>query len=686
MKKEDLTKQNLSISNYTNLVQIPIDERFDAAEDGVFLCEWDKEKRKFVRKYQISQPITIESIVQDRNRNEERVNLSFKSIVIDEEGNINTVVKSKNIPNDLLTEKEGISALKKEGFKISSAGDFKTFLNTTLINIDRLNEVGIETDTKRYFGSSKYGFEKINGEYNFSNFVGIDSDILPDNNFAELDNSLFCKKGTLEGQINFLELIAENSKCKTILQLAPAMSVAGVVRCFLGRAVAIPFIIIQAPSSTGKGFIENIIVSIWGRIADNRLIVSSDSSTAGLKAFRDRAELLSVISDDVQPILDTPGGDKEIHQMAYEQTNGINTIKANANRTISEYQYTWNCPLIANCETEGIDEILKNGSRTRALIFKTGLKRETSSFKGDKVSEVNFDVLDTKQHENYGHIGVEFVNKIREYNKVANMKAEFSEIKDAYRFYTGNDKTAALYALLHYSYKLLKQFDLLPKSWSDITVNDLIKFYDKDIVASTDEQIYQLFVNRILDQPLNYIPANEKLESQNAYDEREKNGQKVRGRIDVEEYNGKKYKICKIPTKTFNENIIDITKKNGIEFNKVNAKTWVDNGWIIPNSNGQASVSCTNITRKFDKNDDLRRSNETCYKLILDEIVYDKEDLELKKIQEELKQKTEAERKAIEEAVKERDAEIQKQINDNKNNAIVEKINNKYLRTPFPEE
>lgn len=610
MGKTTLPK-DLKWSKYTLLNQIPINKNYEANDNGVFSLEYNKKEDTY-EKHLICEAFTITMINTDRSNNEEIVEIQFVNYATGKPVKI-----SKQIPTKSLNEKEGIKELEANGFTIVNEPGYKKFIMTLKVNLNQLVREEIENpNTERFYGSRHYGFEVIDGEYNYNNFIGIDSPIMPDSSFDELGKVLFAKQGDLKGEKEFLDWISEGSKCEIIYKQVVACALMGVTKAFLGKTIDNPVIDIISPTSSGKGFLDHIVQKCWGRISDEKGIsVSSGSSSAGLAPFKDRLYIIPAQIADLTDFIKR-NGVEAAGSICYEQTNANNTIKAQSDRQISKFNYSWKNVLMMYEEKEELKQ-QKEGIVSRTVFLKTGLKRPTTTSEGEKVSERDFVEIDKKQHENYGILGPEFVKAIRKYYDDHSIRSEFGEVMAKYeKTLKTSSKNAAIYALIEYTYNLAYDFKLLPERWGKMTIKDNLSNYEMAEEISSDEEIYNLMRDRILTQTNAYIDINLTLKKAN-YEEREKNGQAVRGRIAIKKYEGVDYKIAIIPKDIFNQNVADLIKKHALPSMRVNPKNWVENGWLMPSGNKRTDHDGTNITREYDSEDNMKRTKERCYWVIL---------------------------------------------------------------------
>ena len=624
MNMKNKLPDDLKWSTYTRLPQIPVTKEYDASDKGVFSLEYNKKTDSYERKI-ICEAISISMINTDRSNDEEIVEVQFLNYA---QGK--PEVKSIQMPSNILVETEGIKQVQSKGFNIRNVPGYKNFMMVVKIALNTLVRENVANpNTKRYYGSRHYGFEIIDGGYNYNNFVGIDSPIIPNTSFDELGKVLFASKGDIEGEKKFLDWISKDSKCEIVYKQVVACALMGVTKSFLGKLVDNPVVEVVSPSSSGKGFFDHIVQKCWGKINDEKGIsVSSGSSAAGLSPFNDRLYMLPGQIADIQDFIKRYGIEA-VGSMIYEHTNANNTVKAQSDRQISKFNYSWKNVLMMYAEKEDLMQ-QKDGVSSRIVHLKTGLRRPTDTVQGEKISQRDFAEIDKKQHETYGVLGPEFVRKIREYFKGHSIHAEYSEVFKTYeKTLKTTSKNAAIYALIEYTYNLAYDFGLLPERCGKMTIKDNLSNYEKAEAISSDEEVYNLIRDRVLTQTSSYIDAGIKL-TQGQYQEREEENKAVRGRIKIDEIDGVNYKFAIIPKDIFNANVADLIKKHSLQTMRVNPKNWVENGWLLPDSRGRSDHDGTNITREYDKANDMKRTKERCYWLVLQNLdaIESAEDLE----------------------------------------------------------
>jgi hypothetical protein len=589
-------------SSYTNLEQIPISAKYSANSSGIF------EEPKHLL---ICEPITFKSINRDRKNGNEFVEISFIDYSTGK-----ATVKTLQVETAMLFEKEGIAELRRNGFNIVNVNKFTEFISTTKANLNRLSGLGIETKVERYFGSSQYGLEDIDGQLNYDNFIGLDNPPIPSREFKKYDDVLFKTKGTLEGQINYLKKFSEDSKNLTIIKTCFAAALTGVTRQFLKNKedVPRPVYIFTAETGYGKGYLLKNGTGCWG---NNTSVAplghNSKTSQASARRIKSRLGVIPYWIDDLQNIIDDTNGKEQCRDMVYEHANGTGIGRANSNGTLREDNGTWEGPMIAFAENDDMN-FLRDGGNTRFIQY-NAKKSGSEMIYGDIAKKYEINKM---QDENYGHIAPAYIRYIREYIKTYDITYDFIELSNTYKNKLDcNDKIASLYALIDITYNLAYKFGLCPAEWKELTIEENIKDYDFERTTSSAEDLYTLLKERILSQTNIYISINEKLGKKD-YEDRMNINQAVRGRIEIKDLeDGRRVKNAIIPVDIVNRNINDLEKTFGMPLKPISTKTWLEKGWLVKNKKGFATYNCTNITRQFIKGESKQ---ENCYKIFLEDL------------------------------------------------------------------
>lgn len=597
-------------SNYTTLPQIPITDDYEADDSGVYVYVGRK-------KNLVCEAFTISSIVRDRKSGDEYTEISFLDY---SEGTAKVV--SKQIATAKLFDKDGMSELKGEGFNIASNNYFTTFLAVVKANLNRLIVLGVPSPCKRYFGAIQYGFEINNNEINYNNFIGIDSPPIPSKEYAKYDRQLFKTYGTLEGQKKFMAEFVKDSRFKTFIKQGVASGLTGITREFLTNREDMPrpVYVFAGPKSIGKTYIQKMIIALFG---DNRsaspMSHSTGTSPAAARRIKNRLGVVPFIDDDWTEISNSPNGAEELRLKAYEHANGSNNGRANSNGTLREDTSSWEGPLIAFAESNDVVNTLKDGANARVISFDCGARVTSNEMIYGPVEKKL--AINKEQDKNYGHIAPLFIESLK--GRSEEITEEFTDLTRQYEDELNcSDKVASLYALLQLTYKLAFDAELFPEEWGELTFEDMTKQYDKTNIVNSAEELYEIFKERILSQSNVYIDEQCRL-TQGNYEERMEKNMPVRGRIAIKDIDDKRYKIAIVPVDTVNRNIIDIENTYKLPPKKLPVKTWLTEGWLIPNSQGYAQHSCTNITRQYVKG---QTKAETCYKIVLEDLTPSEEE------------------------------------------------------------
>lgn len=591
-------------SKYKKLQQIPISVQYDADDTGVYEFERGK-------KVLICEPFSIVSITRERRYGNEYTELAFYDY-----SNGFAQIITKQVDTAKLFDKEGINALRSEGFSIVNENRFKTFVASVKANLNRLLAVEIETPVKRYYGSMQYGFEEVAGEINYNNYIGIDTSIIPTKENARFDKVLYKPKGDLKGQLEYLEEFYKDSPCKTLIKVSTAAALTGITRMFLLNKEDMPCPVYNFAARTGfgKSYLEKIEESLFGsNVSTAPVVQSTGTSLAASRVIKDIFGVSPYIDDDWTEMFKRPNGKEEAEDRIYEHSNGTNISKANSNGTLRENIYHWNCPLICFSENNNFMESLKDGSRGRIISYSYE-GRDKGIMVYGPISKKS--LINKMQDKNYGHIAPAYINALKGLQE--EITEQFMDLSGEYmNRLECTDKIASLYAMIDLTYNLAYNFELLPKSWGPLTIEENIGQYDTATTIDSEEDLYNLLRERILSQTNVYINADIKL-SKEQYEERMEKNQTVRGRILIQDMeDGRRIKIGIVPTDIVNKNIIDIEKTFGIVNRPISTKAWLKEGWLLPNNRGYAQHNCTNITRQYVKGES---KSEYCYKILLEDL------------------------------------------------------------------
>lgn len=564
--------------------------KYSATDKGIYYFKGKTEIR-------LCTAIALTGINYDALNEEQYIDIEFYNRNLKEVSSLSISMGELGTP-ELKTE------LRKQGI----VGDITNYVISLLETIEELEEEGIDP-LDRTAGAARLGFELSNDfEYNYDNFVGIDTRTIKLAEYKVLDKLLFKKKGDLD---SYKKMLSHLFECNTehnnsMFRQALAISLFGVMKEILGERLPLANYAFVGGSGIGKSFIATLVQGVWGSTHKTGGIrVAAASSYAGLRAKKKYLNCVPAIIDDVQELVKKNGGIKQLEQLIYEHVNAENVEKATQTGKSRSDNYSWDSCQILFGENDNFSTINMDGSGNRLWIVNTNLT------KGDKIFQDDFSEHDDV-NTNYGIIAPLFIEKIKEYVKTNNIKSEFSNLVKYYSEIITDDKKAKIAAIIQYTFNLLIKFDLLPEGTAEMTRAEVLQDYDTDEVTDSEVLLYNTFVERVFRNRILYPDKNDKF-TQTDYDEAKAKGQEIRGRIFIE---GDKYKLF-IPAEFFIKNVTEIITSMNITGVSANIKSWKNRGWAEFNTQGKSKWSCSGITYQYDKKDTIRCKKENCYKIVL---------------------------------------------------------------------
>jgi hypothetical protein len=468
----------------------------------------------------------------------------------------------------------------------------------------------LDKNTINYSASAgRYGFN-INDdlEIDVENFIGVDSKIMISPEHRLLDKTLFIKKGTLDEELENLDELfnaASNNHCYHAMRAMLAIACIGPVKQLLGSQLPLGNYCVTGESGCGKSLLAVLIQKVWGKPGESGIRFSSESTAAGLKPTRTHLNIIPSIIDDVQDMIIKENGLNELKEICYGITNSANAAKATAGGKKRQDDFSWNAPAVMFGETNTFISVDIDGAGNRVWIF------NTNRVKGQYITK-EIPSTYSKINHTYGHIGPEFVKKLREYYKTHNIEEEFNDLVKLYMNFIKFDKKARLAAIVQYVFNLLVDFELLPITTDKMTIEEVLMNYDEDNAATSEELVYKTFVERIFRDRESYPDKNLKM-IQADYEEAKKQGNTIRGKIFIEDGN---YKLF-ISPENFVKNVNDIAKTLNLKGIVPDVAGWKNRGWAEYNKQGRKTWNTTGISYEYDKNDIIRSKKENCYKIIL---------------------------------------------------------------------
>ncbi|MBE6503952.1 MAG: hypothetical protein E7Z76_06695 [Methanobrevibacter sp.] len=438
-----------------------------------------------------------------------------------------------------------------------------------------------------------------------------------DPSFKVLDKSLFITKGTIEDDQDFLKRIfdgASDNKCKHIFRAACAIAVMGPIKQLIGASLPLGSYGVVGGSGTGKGLVAGIVQKFWGKVEEGNIRFSSDSTAAGLKPTRTHLYVLPTIIDDVQDLITQENGLKELKAIVYGVTNSANAQKATSGGKKRQDDFRWEAMNLMFGETNSFLSVDVDGAANRFWLLNSH-KVQGEYLTKEKPSHYS-DIQNT-----YGHLGPAFVKCLREYAKEHDITKEFLTLTDEYEKRIKYDKKAKLAAIIEYAFNLLVDFKLMPAGTSRMSIDEVLADYSGDEVITSDEIIYNSFVDRVLSNKQAFPDKTIKMKQQE-YDDLRTKGVIVKGKVFIED---SKYKLF-ITKEAFNELVYDIAKSNKLEGIVADISSWKNRGWAEYDSTNHKVWRTTNITHEYDKSNPITATKEQCYKVILgkvDEEIFD---------------------------------------------------------------
>lgn len=516
-------------------------------------------------------------------------------------------IQEFSIQYDEVATQTGIQILKQHGVN----GTTKNIIEyiDMLIKADNLALKVDKNIINRSSGAAKYGFS-IDNDLNIdiNNFVGIDSKIMIDPGFKVLDKTLFVKKGTIEDDIAFLNKLfnaATDDYCRHIFRAACAIAVTGPLKQLIGASLPLGSYGVVGGSGTGKGLSAGLIQKFWGKVYEGGIRFSSDSTAAGLKPTRTHLNVIPTIIDDVQDLITQDKGIKELKAIVYGVTNSANAQKATAGGKKRQDDFRWEAMNVMYGETNSFLSVDIDGAANRFWLLNSH-KVQGEYLTKEKPSRYS-DITKT-----YGHLGPAFVIKLREYAKTHDIEAEFLDLADKYEKRIRYDKKAKLAAILEYAFNLLVDFELMPKGTYRMTMDEVLIDYTEDNVVTSDEIIYNSFIDKVLSNKQEF-PDKEKKMKQDDYDELKTKGITIKGKMFIED---SKYKVF-ITQDAFVQMIKEIAKMHDLEGVVPDIGAWKNRGWAEYDKSGRKAWQTTNISYEYNKDNPLSATREKCYKIIL---------------------------------------------------------------------
>lgn len=600
---------------FTKLTNACIGLDYRCSDRGVY--RFNKYEMDYVR---VCDAVSIKSLLFDDVANQQYIEIEYYDY-----GKVKSVCfEASHLATSTYSD------LMKLGIVIDSPKLFTAYLND-LRSVDKEVPTITKGKANMYYGYTK----NEDGSLNFDVFIGIDDGhkIIPLPEYANLDCSIFKKKGTVEG---FKKFLSEVSKGHYTIdfQMVVSASLSGVVQAYVNNGmniVAPPSYIFVGRTSIGKGLLGAIANNVWCKPDAVSLICSSDSSNAFMYAAKHRIQYLPFILADIQDLLNRK--DKDVNTIAdivFLHSNGVSGGKSTITGEIRNNMRFWQCPLIAFNEADVFTGNAKitGGADARFTILDLKVAPEHRY-----ITEKSPQSYLALENANYAVLGEAFVLAMR--NKTPEAVAErFIEITRELEALGVQEKQANSLGMLVLADELAKSFGLLPTEWEALSCKRLVEWNGVKEITDPTETIYNLLSEYVVKDP-SYVPVDDVMFTKNPYgqteqqvfDLRMKTEREVRGRIlyECKDKNGewiscqkalRERTLLLIPSLQLEQLLNHLTKESEIQAFGFDKKRWVQNGWLMKNDGGYTfkGKHKVGITRPYDS-----KNREYYYVILLKE-------------------------------------------------------------------
>lgn len=590
-------------------LHIPLEYRCD--DKGVY--KYDKKEMDYVR---ICDAISIKSLLFDDIGQQQYIEIEYY-----DEGKVKSICFGASQLANSTYEK-----LMQIGIVINNKHLFTQYLND-LRTVDR------ELPTiKKGKANMSYGYiKKEDGSLDFNIFIGIgkENKIIPLQEYTTLDSSIFCKKGTVDGFIDFLAEVSKGKYCIDF-QTVVAASLSCIVQAYINNGlniVAPPAYIFVGRTSIGKGLLSAIANNIWSKPDAVSLICSSDSSNTFMYAMKHRIQYLPFILADIQDLLNRSGKDvTAIADIVFSHSNGQSGGKGTITGEIRSNMRYWQCPLIAFNEADVFSGSSKvtGGADARITILDLKIAPE-DRYLTEKSPQSYLDF----ENENYGVLGEAFVLAMRDKTPKDIVK-RFSEITSELEVFGVQEKQANSLGMLVLTDELLREFGLIPSEWNALSCKRLVDWNGIKKITDPTEEMYTLMSEYVVKDP-SYVSTDDEVFTKNTekevFDFRMKTEREIRGRIVYERKNEngewischkavRERSLLLIPALQLEQLFRHLKKESDLETFGFDKKRWAQNGWLLKSDTGYTFKGKyrIGITRPYDS-----KNREYHYAILLKE-------------------------------------------------------------------
>jgi hypothetical protein len=547
-----IVPDNYILTEYKKINNVYIDEEYKC--DDIFgVVKSEVSAKGKVSKLDVCGPISLKTIKENGSNND-----TFYSFVF--------INQSRKIIEEMFTGAEVgtqkmIDRLKNKGLVIGNNQSFNSFINklvkcnTIVKNLTIYNNVDTDFLNPQLSGV-RYGFLQTEDGIDYNTFIYKEQLI---KKYEGLDEPFGKTLGTKEEQIKMFEDVCNDFKNPLIFKFSLAASLTGIVNAFV--KVDAPMVVFSGPSGCGKSLLKAVMNGLFGENGRSGIgLDRTGGDTPSRMAFnRDHFGPLPYIIDDLQPVINANvkegiSPSETIKELSYDTTQAGNGGRCNPDGSPRENVNIGNCPTIAFMEGNQTSTLTDGGSN-RVIIIDAELPDNKKYVKDEILEKWRKVTLG-----NYGYIAPEFIKYLQKvYNEDrAKIYDDFVTYKDeAVKIFS--DKIANNVALLIYTYDLMIDSGVCPKSWnkSDETYFTYLNKFNK--FKSSTNEVLNAWKDDILKDSVSF-PWYDKQLTEKDFEDAINRNHPIRGRKEIKD--NKLY--IYIPDKTLRQQLEYTAKVLGL--------------------------------------------------------------------------------------------------------------------------
>lgn len=600
-------------TRFSKLTNLPISREYRCNDSGVYV--YSKRELDYVR---VCDALSIKSMPYDAANRTQYIEIEYYVYHPKKE------VRSVSMAAEEIT-RNTYTLLVSYGIVVDNPKLLTTYLNT-LRSIDHTTKKIVHCKA-----NISYGYpQREDGTTDYSYFIGADekNQVIPIEDYRELDKAIFNEKGTANGFIDFLDEVSKG-KYTIDFQMVVSASLSCIVQAYVNNGlniVAPQSYIFVGRTSIGKNLLGAIANNIWAAPLATSLICSSDSSTAYMNTVRYRQMYLPMIIADLQDLIDKIGV-KGVSELVFNHSNGQAGGRSTVTGGVRAFRY-WLCQMIAFNESDvfSSNPALGGGADARHIILNLNV-----DLKDRWLTEKTPKSYMTMENKNYAVLGKAFIEAMRS-RTPEDIADRFNQITEELDALGVQEKQANGLAMLCLTDELAKQFHLRPEDWEILSPERLINWIGVKEVKDSDFEIYKLLSEQVL-KDYSYEPTDSRAMEVTApfksvdeiYKSRMKTDTEIRGRIVWEKKDERgNWQMCTkgererailvIPSLQLHQLIKHLKDISGMEIYNWSKAKWAQQGWLIKNGKEYTFKDKyrIDITRPRDS-----RNRETHYCIVL---------------------------------------------------------------------